>query len=347
MKHFDLTEKELQILETSHKLTKDKWAADRIKAVIALSNEWTLDEVAEILLLDTETLRNYLKLFKTGGIEELTHRKYKGKQPKLSASQLNELKEHLSEVTYMSIASIISYVKVKYEVEYQISGMTNLVRNLGFVYKKPDIAPGKVDIAKQLEFMQKFEELRRSGEPVYSMDGCHPQHNSLPQYGWILKGHTKKLPSNTGRKRVNIQGAVNLDTHELLSTVHETLNKQSTIDLLKKISKKHKSCDKVHVIVDNAGYYHADLVKEYLRNSNVNLVFLPPYSPNLSLVERIWRYLKKELLYNKYYHTFKEFKEATLKFLRRSHKRAFKKLLVEKFHFARLKTSTLKLCSEI
>jgi transposase len=344
MKDFKLTSEEIKLLRITHKATKEKWAADRIKTIIALgSGKWSLEEVSEILLLDEETLRNYIKLFEQGGVEELTQRHHKGSVAKLSAQELQELKKHLSEVTYCTGASIVTHIKKIYNVKYSITGITKLLHRLGFVYKKPDITPGKVDLVKQLTFLQKFEELRRSGYPIYSMDGCHPQHNSLPQYGWILKGHTKTLLSNTGRKRINIQGAVNLNTYKLISTVHETLDKQSTIEILKKIEKQEKTSAKIYVLIDNAGYYHAKIVKDYLQNSRIELVFLPPYSPNLSLIERIWRYFKKSVLYNKYYPTFKEFTKAVMDFLQQNHRSNFKKLLVEKFHFSRPNTSMLKL----
>lgn len=343
MKNFDLTDSELVILKVAHKVTKDKWLADRLKAVISLGNGWPLEEVAEILLLDPETLRNYLKIFKEGGVKALADRKYKGRQSKLTDAQKSSLKEHLTEFTFLSVSSIVIYVKKEYGVQFCTSGMTDLLHRLGFSYKKPDIAPGRVDVQKQLDFLQKYEELRRSGVPLYSMDGCHPQHNSMPQYGWIPKGHTKTLPSNTGRKRINIQGAVNLDTHNLVSTLHETLDRYSTIELLKKIEKKHKNEPMVHVLVDNASYYHAQEVKNYLENSNIKLIFLPPYAPHLSLIERVWRHMKKSLLYNRYYPTYKDFKESVARYLKCGHKRAFKKLLVEKFHFARPVTSTIKL----
>lgn len=343
MKNFTLTQEEIQSLRIVHRATRDKWAADRIKAIIALGGGWTLEEVSEILLLDTETLRTYIKLFEKGGVEELTQRHYKGKFSRLSEKEHKELKHHLLENTYLTVASIAAYVKCTYGVKYAISGMTKVLHKLGFVYKKPDIAPGRIDVAKQLEFLQKFEDVRRSGHPVYSMDGCHPQHNSMPQYGWILKGHTKTLPSNSGRKRINIQGAVNLDTYKIVSTVHETLDKASTIEILKKIEKENKKALKIYILIDNAGYYHAKEVKEYLKDSKIELIFLPPYSPHLSLIERVWRYLKKQVLYNQYYPTFNDFKEAIQKFLNRGHRRALKKLLVEKFHFARPNTSMIQL----
>lgn len=332
MKNFILSPEEIQSLRILHRRTADRWATDRIKTIIALGGGgWTLEEVAEILLLDTETLRNYINLFKKGGVEELTNRHHKGSSCKLSIAEQAELKQHLSEITYLSIAEIVVYVEKQYGVKYSISGMANLLHKLGFVYKKPDIVPGKVDVAKQLEFLQTFEDIRRSGVPVYSMDGCHPQHNSMPQYGWILKGHTKTLPSNTGRKRVNIQGAVNLDTHKILSSIHDTLDQDSTVTLLKKIERAHKDTKDVFVIVDNAGYYHGKKVKEFLKTSKIKLVFLPAYSPHFSLIERVWRYLKKNVLYNRYYSTFKEFTEAVNDFLGRSHRRPLKSYWLKNF----------------
>jgi transposase len=157
-----------------------------------------------------------------------------------------------------------------------------------------------------------------------------------------LKGETKILPSNTGRKRLNIQGAINLDTQDLISTIHESLDKQSTIEILKKIEARHFNEKKIYVIVDNAGYYRAKEVSQYLKKSKIELVYLPPYAPHLSLIERVWRYFKKTILYNQYYPTFKDFTEKIKNFLKRSHRKAFKKLLTEKFHFVNPNSSMLK-----
>ena len=150
------------------------------------------------------------------------------------------------------------------------------------------------------------------------------------------------LPSNSGRKRLNIQGAINLDPHDLISTVHETLDKPSTIEILKRIESQHVHEKKVYVLVDNAGYYKAKGVKQYLKKSKIELVYLPPYAPHLSLIERVWRYFKKTLLYNRYYPTFKDFTKKIEDFLRRSHRKVFKKLLTEDFHFVNPNASMLR-----
>ena len=66
----------------------------------------------------------------------------------------------------------------------------------------------------------------------------------------------------------------------------------------------------IYVICDNARYYRSKAVQAYLKTSRIKLVFLPPYAPNLNLIERLWKFFKKQVLYNRYYETFAEFKAA-------------------------------------
>ncbi|GAF90135.1 unnamed protein product, partial [marine sediment metagenome] len=300
-------------------------------------------DVSEALLLDTETLRTYVKKYRDGGIEHVLKRNHKGSVGRMTEDQKNDLKNHLSEYTYMEVNAIIKHVKDTYGISFKSTRMREILRELGFVYKKPKIIPGNVKPVEALNFLQKYEEMRRSGIPLYFMDGVHPQHNSQPSYGWILEGTNKALPSNTGRKRLNINGVVNIDSFNLITIVEETLNSQSTIELFKKIVKKHKGDDKIYIVCDNAGYYRSKEVKKYLEiTKKIELVFLPPYSPFLNLIERVWKYFKKMIIYNRYYPKFSEFKDACLIFFKRRHKRALKKILTEKFHFSDQKIEILK-----
>jgi len=87
------------------------------------------------------------------------------------------------------------------------------------------------------------------------------------------------------------------------------------------------------VICDNARYYRSKAVQEYLETSRIKLVFLPPYAPNLNLIERFWEFLKKNVLYNRYYETFDEFREACETFFKNPHKyqRELRSLLTANF----------------
>jgi len=80
------------------------------------------------------------------------------------------------------------------------------------------------------------------------MDGVHPQHNSIASYGWIKRGKTKQLKTNNGRKRININGALNLKTKEVLYVEDDRINSQTMIALLQLILKNQKE-GKIHIII--------------------------------------------------------------------------------------------------
>ena len=166
------------------------------------------------------------------------------------------------------------------------------------------------------------------------MDGIHPQHNSVPAFGWIKCGIDKALKTNTDRKRVNINSAINSDGLDIVTRFDDSINAVSTIELLKQIEQKHDEKTKViYVICDNARYYRSKLVKEYVEKSRIELVFLPPYSSNLNLIERLWKFFKKKVLYNTYIETFAEFKMRCDDFLKNvsQYKSELETLITERF----------------
>jgi len=222
------------------------------------------------------------------------------------------------------------------KVNYSVSGLTELLHRLGYVYKKPKLVPGKADTKAQEEFIASYRELKEakgSKDPIYFMDGVHPQHNSVAACGWIKKGTVKELKSNTGRKRININGAINIEEMNPVVSYSDTINAQSTISLLKEIELKHTEAENIYIICDNARYYRSQKVTEYLETSKVELKFLPPYSPNLNLIERLWKYFHKIVLYNKYYETYHEFQKACKSFFKniKRYKKDLVSLLTENF----------------
>jgi transposase len=206
------------------------------------------------------------------------------------------------------------------------------------VYKKPKAVPGKADKSAQAEFLRAIEKKLAENpdkSAVYYADGTHPQHNTHCSYGWIRKGQNKEIKTNTGRQRVNINGVVN--AHNPTDVVIEesaSINAQSTIALLKKLERKNPALERIFVVADKARYYRNQLVRKFLETSKIRILFLPPYSPNLNLIERLWRLLKKVVLYNQYYEKFSDFRSAVLNFFRniKQYKTELKSLMTLKFH---------------
>lgn len=303
-----------------HRCEKEASYADRLKAILLLNDGYSFEQIAKILFRDDQTIRNYLGKFEKGGIENLLSDKYAGYSGCLTEEEKGELAKHLEEYTYLDTSPIIDYVGFTFCRKYTQSGMRDLLHRLGFVYKKASRVPGKADAEKQQKFINAFKEIMREKSPdvpVLFMDAVHPQHNSMPAYGWIKKGERKEVPSNTGRERININGALNAETRDAIVVEAETINAESTISLLKKVETCYPLAPYIYVFSDNARYYHSKEVINYLKTSRIILEPIPPYSPNLNLIERLWKFFHKKIHYNKYYATFAEFRTESLMFFER------------------------------
>ena len=206
----------------------------------------------------------------------------------------------------------MAYIKEHYGLDYTINGVTKLLHRLGFVYKQTTLIPGKLDEAKQAAFKQVYEKLRDTlpeDEAIMFGDGVHPSHNVHATKAWVKKGQDKQVPTNTGRKRLNINGVLNIETMETVTHFSETINAEETVHLFDKIQATYPSKRKIYLVVDNARYYKNKLIKAYLRKRScrMKLLFLPPYSPNLNFIERLWHFMKKYIIGTKRRQTFQEF----------------------------------------
>src|SRR3989338_9092962 len=333
-----LTEEQVLTLRQAHRTIRDKKLADRIKAVLSLNQGFEYSQVARILLLDEITLRRYVKSFKEKGLDGLLELHYSGGKPRLSQVEELELKNHLvaDEHIYLTAKEVAGFVKHHYHIKYSVIGMTKLLHRLGFVYKKPKLVPAKADVVKQQEFLDEYFKLKteiEASDQIYFLDATHPQHNTRPSMGWILKGTDKLIKSNTGRDRLNLNGALNAKTLEVVIREDERINSISTINLLDQLLEKHPT-GRIYLIWDNARYYYSKAVQHYLRGyPRLVPKFLPPYSPNLNLIERLWRLFHQKVTYNQYYGTFPKFKESVLNFFDNIHlyQKEMKSLLTDNF----------------
>ena len=152
-------------------------------------------------------------------------------------------------------------------------------------------------------------------EIIYFADGVHPQHNTQVSNAWIYKGEEKQIKSNTGRSRININGVINPNIPtDIIVGEYKTINADTTIEFFQDIERKNPKKKKIIIYADNARYYKNKKVKEYLKTSKIRLIFLPPYSPNLNLIERLWKFMKKIVINNKYYEKSTEFRRKLLDF---------------------------------
>ena len=335
---FNLSKREQFILIEAHRACINKRDADRIKAIILLSKGWTLQQVEEALLLDERTILRYKKLYSQKGIDGLLANNYQGGSFKLSEDQITKLKKILDSRLFGSAAEVCDYIKNEFGIEYTPEGMVQTLHLFGYTYKKTKAIPGKANVEKQKEFIKQYEKTKKSlkkTEKIYFADAVHPTHNMMPAYAWIKKGEERGVKSNSGRERVNLLGFYSPNDQEVVVDTFDKINAQATIHMLKKIEKRHPDLTRIIVFLDNARYNYCHEVWDYLKTSRIQIVYLPSYSPNLNLIERLWKLLKKRVMYNKYYEKFDDFREAILAFFKKQNmkfKTELQTLLVEKFH---------------
>jgi len=274
MKGFHLKESELNELREAHRRAKRTSASSayRINAVILLGTGWNLKKVRDALLLDDETLRNYVSRYREGGIELLCNTSHAGSVPRLDADEQRQLCDELDNHIYQSTKAIIDYVRKTFKKDYSQSGIRDLLNRLGYVYKKPKLVPGNPDVELQEEFIAYYDDFmacKPDSIEVLLVDAVHPEHNAIASGGWMKRGEERTIKTNSGRERLNLHGAINAESHEVTIIESDTVNADSTITLLNTLQNKYKDSSALYIILDNARYHYSKKVKEFVTGSNI------------------------------------------------------------------------------
>lgn len=153
---------------------------------------------------------------------------------------------------------------------------------------------------------------------VFFADGVHLTYGYQGGYCWCRE--RKCVPSAYGRKRANLFGFMNAATYETINVMNDSYLNSDSGDGLEKLRKKYPD-EFIYVILDNAAYQRCRKVKQKAEQLNINLIFLPPYSPNLNLIERLWKFLCKNVPAVKYYDCFQDFFNAIELFINTFHVR--------------------------
>ena len=157
------------------------------------------------------------------------------------------------------------------------------------------------------------------------MDAAHFVHQAY--LGMVWSQEQIFIQSPSGRNRYNVLGVLNAITKEIVTVSNdEYINGESVCALLAKLARRRCDDTPITVVLDNAKYQRCAVVEEYAQAIDVELLFLPSYSPNLNLIERLWKFVRKKCLYSKYYEHFKDFKVAIVECLENKSDRVMQEL---------------------
>ena len=189
-------------------------------------------------------MRNYKSRYKEEGLLIDYHI---GRSSYLSFEEQSQLITELESKVYLQTSAIIFYVKREFGVVYKIGGMTTLLHQLGFSYKKPKGVPGKAKREEQEVFIEEYNKVKEKGL-VYFADSTHPRERDL------------------------------------------------------------------YIVLDNAPYNKSNRVRDLAKELGIKILYLPPYSPNLNPIERLWKFIKKKVMANRYYPDIETFQRELMLF---------------------------------
>jgi len=301
-----------QELKRKIKENKDRKRADRLRIILYKIEGYSNKHIANLLQIGRKQVTKILQRYRQGGIEAvLKPDKYQGSQAKLSPEQQQALIIELRTNIYPTAMQVIAWVAGQWQINYDLSGMHKLLKRLGFSYKKNRLVPSKADPELQKKFVHWLDGLRaqmEADELLMYGDAVHFKHNAEAGYGWSLKGSPHHIPSNTGRQRYNVLGAYDPQNHEYyFMLTADNINQDKMIAFLDGLRQKFPDKKQLYLILDNASYNHALRVKAEAKRQTVILAYLPPYSPNLNPIERLWKFVRKKFFKDKYRDTFAKF----------------------------------------
>ena len=296
--------------------------ARRANALVLLDRGLSCEAVAEVLLLDDDTIRSWHKLYEQAGIQSLAEFGYRGSAPRLDVAQQDRLRGWITEALPRTTREVGAWIEATFGVVYDSrSGLVKLLHRLGMEHQRPQAIARKLDPAKQAAFIAYYAALLRqmqADDVVLFGDAVHPLHEVRPMGCWAPAGTKLAVQQTGGRDRLNVHGAIDLETGRTCMLETASVDALSTIRLLIAISLAYPNKRLIHVFLDNARYHHAKMVAAWLAQPGcrIRLHFIPTYCPHLNPIERLWGQMHKRVTHNRCHPRFADFKAAVLTFLR-------------------------------
>lgn len=330
---------EIETLKKYRDGQKDFRLKIRFLVLLLIAENMAIPLIALSVGKSIRTIEDWYKIYLTKGPDALNFFQYKPKQCYLNDDQITELIAWVKKENPSDTKVICHYIKEHFGVTYCRSAVEKLLKKHGLKRLRPKLVPGNPPSEeKQKEFVQQYYELREfsdMGLTILFCDAMHLVHQTVPSLCW---GDPKAPPvykTNSGRQRINILGAYDPVTHNLVHHTGEAnCDAEQAIVFFEKILKTYRKSDIIMPILDNAPYFHAKEVSEWLKNHpKIVCNFLPAYAPNLNLIERLWRFVKNKLVKNTYFEKYKTFRCNVFRLLNNlsDHKDELLSLMTENF----------------
>jgi transposase len=321
MKTIQLTPQQRNDISDRRRQAQDRRTYQRLSAVLWSDAGRTREEIAELVGVSTRQVGQWFRIFRNKGRDQLCTLHYQGDPGRLRPAQVQRLKQEIATGAFHNAEQVRTWVQETLGVAYSLSGLKDLLRRIGASYHKVSGFFWKADVEEQKKFVRKHRRHKREAGPTtrrYFVDACHPVWGVDLLYScWLLVGQRFYVGVGNGRKRLNILGAYCPDDHDYvdLRLTKENITGEQFVKLLEALRAKHPETGKFILYLDNARYYSKPCVKQWLAaHREFRLEPLPAYSPNLNLIERLWKFVRKKAL-NRWHKTFEGMQGAVAEVL--------------------------------
>jgi transposase len=270
-------------------------------------------QIALIVGIHRDTVTDYIRSYNEGGLD-LIYKVGYGTNTSELEKHTDSLLSHFEQHPARSINEAIEAIKNLTGIQRSPSAVKSWMKRHGLRYRKTGQIPAKADADKQKLFIEKdliplIDKAKKEQIHLLFLDAAHFVMGVFLCCLWSIKRIFVK--SSSGRKRYNVLGAVDAITHQIHTFTNTSyINAECICDFLEQLYYFYSDGKPIYIVMDNARYQKCQLVKYIAWQFNIQLVYLPAYSPNLNIIERLWKWTKKKALYAKFYDDFRAFKKA-------------------------------------
>jgi len=267
------------------------------------------------------TLYRYLHAYQEGGVERLKELHFH-RQASALVHQRTTLEEHFRAQPPATVAAAAAQIEALTGIKRGPTQTRQFLKKLGMQPCKLGQIPAKADPEAQEAFKAeqlepRLAEARAGQRVVFFMDAAHFVYAPFLALVWCFTRVFVKAPS--GHQRLNVLAALHATTKEIVTVQNLTYVTAETVCELLRLLAGTQPALPITIVLDNARYQKCALVQDLARSLGIELLYLPAYSPNLNLIERFWKWVKKQCLYGKYYPTSADFQAAIQQCLAQAH----------------------------
>ncbi|WP_139132109.1 IS630 family transposase [Fusibacter sp. 3D3] len=324
-----LTQEQIKELLEAMRSSKIKREYRRIQAIYLYGTGKEVGEIAEITQLTPVTISRLYTKYRSIGLSSIPDAARKGRPSRLTEEQEATIKDLILNKTPADVgfvanfnwtAGIVAeYILREFKVQYSIKGITLILSRLNLSFTRPMYTLAKADPLKQEQFRKAFIDVKKliNGEIQHILFEDESMIRDYQAIGatWFERGKQKIIKTYGKHRGVKLVGCLDYESGDIYCEEHETYDAQTFLGFLNNVLERYSG--KIVMVLDNARIHHAKLLQPFLlENSHrLELMYLPPYSPNLNLIEGLWGWLKEKVINNVFYNKTYEIRKNVSAFL--------------------------------